>query len=33
VKRVVSPMPVPGGMGHIGMFLDPSGNCIGLHKF
>ncbi len=32
-KTIVPPMPVPGGMGHIGVFLDPSGNCIGLHKF
>ena len=27
------PTPVPGGMGHIGVFQDPSGNSIGLHKF
>ena len=23
----------PAGMGHIGVFIDPAGNNIGLHKF
>ena len=32
-KTIVPPTPVPGGMGHIGVFIDPAGNNIGLHKF
>ncbi len=32
-KTIVPPTPVPGGMGHIGMFIDPAGNNVGLHKF
>jgi predicted enzyme related to lactoylglutathione lyase len=32
-KTIVPPTPVPGGMGHIGVVQDPSGNSIGLHKF
>ena len=33
VKQIVPPTAVPGGMGHIGVFVDPAGNNIGLHKF
>ena len=32
-KTIVPPTPVPGGMGHIAVFVDPAGNNIGLHKF
>ena len=31
-KTIVPPTPVPGGMGHIGVFIGPAGNNIGLHK-
>jgi predicted enzyme related to lactoylglutathione lyase len=31
-KSVVPPMPIPGGMGHIAVFMDPDDNVIGLHS-
>lgn len=32
-RTLVPPTPLPGGMGQVGMFVDPDGNTIGLHKF
>lgn len=32
-KAVVPPSDVPGGRGQIAVFMDPSGNVIGLHKW
>ena len=31
-KTCVPPQVIPGGMGSFAMFLDPSGNCIGLYQ-
>ena len=32
-KTLIPPTEIPGGMGQLGMFTDPDGNRIGLHKF
>ena len=29
---LVPPRPIPSGMGSFALFLDPSGNCIGLYQ-
>ena len=31
-QTLVPPRPIPSGMGAFAMFLDPSGNCIGLYQ-
>lgn len=31
-KTCVPPTVIPGGNGSFAMFLDPSGNCLGLYK-
>ena len=31
-KTLVPPQPIPGSGSSFAMFLDPSGNCIGLYK-
>ena len=31
-KTCVSPQVIPGGMGSFAMFVDPSGNCVGLYQ-